>query len=270
MNVILRFFKGVKDELVLVILVFFGLFTFFYSSQYYHARFFRLTTNISGTFNASQTAIHSYFKLQSENKRLAEENAALRQNIFVKPSNVMAEAQKVVFSGIEYDVLEAQVIYNTTHLAKNYFVINQGLNHGVAQNMAVFSSKGIAGRVIEVTQNYSKVMSLLNKDFSLIPTIGNLQITGVLNWEGQNPNELSLSGISKHSFNDTLKNIYTSSASYYFPDHLPIGKIIDKSLLESGNEYILKIKPLTDFTNLKYVYVYGAKNIKELNNLDPI
>ncbi|WP_457831792.1 rod shape-determining protein MreC, partial [Staphylococcus aureus] len=62
----------------------------------------------------------------------------------------------------KYTYLPASVVGNTYTLQNNYLILERGSTQGVKKGMSVLGPNGIVGIVVEVTDNYSKVMSLLH------------------------------------------------------------------------------------------------------------
>ena len=69
---------------------------------------------------------------------------------------------------------------------KNYVQINGGYNQGVKDNMGVFSSDGgLVGQVVNVSANYSQVMSLLHVQNKVNVMVKKSNSSGTLSWDGK-------------------------------------------------------------------------------------
>ena len=134
--------------------------------------------------------------------------------------------------------------------------------------MGVVSDKGIIGITDRVSENYSRVISILNTNLNINAKLNNTNFFGVLNWNGSNSNILQLSDLPKQiniSIGDT---IITGGNSLIFPMGIPIG-IVSSYKLDNTQNYIeAQIKLFNDMTNLNYVYIVKNNNKKEIIELN--
>ena len=63
--------------------------------------------------------------------------------------------------------------------------------------MAVTGPQGIVGVVVAVSDNYSKVMSLLNRNSKVSSMLKKDNVTGSVEWDGNDPSYLTLKGIPR-------------------------------------------------------------------------
>jgi rod shape-determining protein MreC len=61
--------------------------------------------------------------------------------------------------------MDAKVIRNSVNQSANYIYLDKGASMGIKEQMGVISAKGIVGQVVKVTDHYSAVMSILNRNF---------------------------------------------------------------------------------------------------------
>ena len=92
----------------------------------------------------------------------------------------------------------ATVVYNTVNSQKNYIQINRGSNQGIKDNMAVISSDGsVVGVVVNVSPNFSQVMSLLHVQNHVSASLKKQREFGTVEWDGKDPRYLILKKIPK-------------------------------------------------------------------------
>jgi rod shape-determining protein MreC len=159
------------------------------------------------------------------------------------------------------------VVYNTVSSQKNYIQLNRGSNDGIRDNMSVLSSDGAAiGVVVNVSPNFSQVMSLLHvqsRRSVIMKRTGNI---GIIEWDGQNPLYLTLKNIPKSDSVAVGDSILTSVNSY-FPPGFMVGTV-DKVIMDkNSNYYVLRIKPAANFFNLQQVHVVENLQFDEQNKL---
>ena len=60
-----------------------------------------------------------------------------------------------------YTFVDGEIVNNSIIREDNYFTINRGKRHGVFPKVGVIAPQGIAGIVINATNNYALVVYLL-------------------------------------------------------------------------------------------------------------
>jgi rod shape-determining protein MreC len=148
------------------------------------------------------------------------------------------------------------VVYSTINSPKNYIQLNRGANQGIRDNMAVISSDGSAvGVVINVSPNFSQVMSLLHVQNSVSASLKKSGDFGTAEWDGKDPRYLILKRIPKTVEIKKGDTVLTSSVSFNFPPGYMVGTIADVKLDNTTGMYLLKVKTGASFNNLQQVYV---------------
>lgn len=257
MRQIVDFFVRNKNFILFVFLFSVSLTLLFTSSNFHKSYFLNSTNLISGNIYEFNKSIKDYFNLGKINEDLSLENQSLRERLY----NLNLKNQ-------QYNVFNARVIKNSYSLTNNYLTINLGAKDSIKNDMGVVSDKGIIGITDRVSENYSRVISILNTNLNINAKLNNTNFFGVLNWNGSNSNILQLSDLPKQiniSIGDT---IITGGNSLIFPMGIPIG-IVSSYKLDNTQNYIeAQIKLFNDMTNLNYVYIVKNNNKKEIIELN--
>lgn len=184
---------------------------------------------------------------------------------------------QITRDSIPYDTLghyrryiwrEAQVVYNTVNAEKNYIQINRGSNQGISDNMGVFSSDGgLVGQVVNVSPNYSMVMSLLHVQNKVSVLVKKTGSSGIISWDGQQPRILNLSNISKSDSLVKGDTILTGNYSLSFPPGQMVGTIEEIIADNSTNFYVLKIRTAANFNDLQQVLIVENLQYRDENDL---
>ena len=208
--------------------------------------------------------------MKEENRRLLKMNDSL-MNLLPGNFSKLDTSVKIVKDTIPYDTLgnfrhyawrDAQVMYNTVNGEKNYVQINLGHNQGIRDNMGVFSSDGgLVGQVVNVSPNFSQVMSLLHVQNKVNVLVKKSNSSGTLSWDGKDPRYLTLSSIPKSDSLVKGDTILTGKYSLSFPPGHMVGTVAEIIPDPSTNFYVLKIKAAANFQNLQQVMV--VENIQE-------
>jgi rod shape-determining protein MreC len=134
--------------------------------------------------------------------------------------------------------------------------LNRGSKQGIKDNMAVISSDGYpVGIVVNVSSNFSEVMSLLHIQNTVNASLKKSGEFGTLQWDGKDPRFLTLKNIPKSIKVNKGDTVLTSIYSYNFPPGYMIGTVADISVDNVTGFFILKVKTAADFFNLQQVHV---------------
>ncbi len=148
------------------------------------------------------------------------------------------------------------VVYNTVNSQKNFIQINRGASQGIKDNMAVVSSDGSAvGVVVNISANFSQVMSLLHVQNTVSASLKKSGDFGTAEWDGKDPRYLSVEKIPKTAEVKKGDTVLTSSVSYNFPPGYMVGTVADVKLDNTTGMYLLKVKTAANFYNLQQVHI---------------
>ncbi|MFA7081206.1 MAG: rod shape-determining protein MreC [Bacteroidales bacterium] len=211
---------------------------------------------VGNVSNHTQNISH-YFTLGSSNESLVRENAMLRSRIessYVKYQHRAFQYNDTIYKQ-QYEYIDAKVIQKTINKRNNYFILNKGTLHGVKKNMGVISPDGIVGVIINVSQNFSLVMSVLHQDSR--PNIKNARtkISGTLVWDGVDYSKGKLIDIPSSIPLKVGDTIITSGFSQDFPEGIKVGKITTFDKDKGTGFYVVDIKFSVDYNKLEYVYI---------------
>lgn len=233
-------------------------------NRFHRAKGLGAANEITGWFNSKYNNAEDFFRMKEENRRLLRMNDSL---LNLLPSNFakLDTSSRLVVDTIPYDTLghyrrfiwrDAQVVYNTVNSEKNYIQINRGSNQGMKDNLGVFSSDGgLVGQIVNVSPNYSQVMSLLHVQNKVSVLVKKSGSTGIISWDGKNPRILTLSNISKSDSLVKGDTVLTGNYSLSFaPGHM-VGTIDEIVPDNSSNFYILKVRTKANFNDLQQVQV---------------
>lgn len=250
------------ESLALVLLV---------NSTYYQRSVLQTAGNsLSGRFYSSVSNISEYLKLRRTNELLANENALLRQMkgvSYLKTDTNSFWVEDTIYKQ-QYRYIVARVINNSVGKRNNYIMLNKGRRHGIDKDMAVITSNGVVGTVVNVSDNFAWVMSVLNKQTKISGRIIKNNQMGTVVWNGIDHNFGTLTDIPAHVKIAKGDTITTSGFSYIFPANIMLGTISDFRVEQGEHFYIIPFKFSVDFNSLDYVYVVKNLLKKEQEELE--
>src|SRR5215510_11626365 len=246
-------------------------------NKYHHAVGLGVANELTGWMNSKYANVDQYFHLKQESDRIHHVNDSLINLLktnFLNPDT----ATQFVQDTIPYDTLgdrrryvwrDAEVVSNSVNSERNYLQINRGSRQGIRDNMAVLNSDlSLVGIVVNTSDNFSQVMSLLhvkNNVNAIMKKSGN---AGTISWDGKNPLLLTMTGVPK---SDTIvkgDTVLTGTYSLSFPPLKMIGTVASIVKDNSSSFYILRIKTGANFQNLQHVFVVENLQGDEQESLD--
>lgn len=261
MRYILAFIWRYKFFFLFLVLEAFSLILIADRSYYQRAVITNATDGVTGTIYKTWSDFTAYFRLRQENERLAAENARLWQRLTKSQLSEDSTSIPVQDSAYhqQYSYTVARVISNSTTTRNNYIMLDKGRRQGIAHDMAVFNSNGIVGTVVSVSDNFSWVMSMLNKNTKVSARINRLNQMGTVVWNGGSPAFGTLRDIPAHVKIKPGDTISTSGYSHIFPEGIMIGTV-EKIHVEKGEHfYVIDFRFSADLNSLQYVYI--VKNL---------
>lgn len=236
--------------------------TLLVNNTYYQQSIVLSTGNrLTGRFYASVSNFTDYLKLKTINEQLASENARLRQMkgfSFLKNDTASFWVNDTLYKQ-QYCYIVAGVVHNTVGLRNNYIMLDKGTRSGINKDMAVITSNGVVGTVVSVSDDFSWVMSLLNKHSRISGRIVKNGQIGTIVWNGIDHLYGTLTDVPAHVKIAKGDTVRTSGFSFIFPSGVMIGTIHDFRVEQGDHFYTIPFRFGVDFNALQHVYV--VKNL---------
>lgn len=247
-----------------VLLQIFCLWMLFKFNRLHRASFLGVANEMTGRVNTQVDKLDDYFHQGEENRRLRRMNDSLL-NLLRSNYDIPDTTQRIVVDSVIKDSIkqflkyvwrDAKVVYNTVTSEKNYLQINRGARYGIRDNMAVLNSDGaVVGRVVNVSPNFSSVMSLLHVQSSVAAALKKTRDAGTIEWDGKDPRFVVLRGISKSVEVKDGDTVMTGQYSNIFPPDKLIGTVAGITSDPATGFYLLKIRTAVNFSRVQQVHV---------------
>jgi rod shape-determining protein MreC len=230
----------------------------------HEAVFSNLSMETTGWIDKQYSGVENYFHLKAENRKLVDENNTLRNMLTTNFSG--PDTSKTFFIDSlmkdttgrirKFTWLPAKVINNSISSQTNYITLERGSDQGVKKGMSVVApGNSIVGIVVGVSNNYSIVMSLLHRNSKVSSMLKKDNNAGSLEWDGKDPQVLTLKNIPKSAKVVKGDTVLTSTYSSNYPFGLMVGTVSGIGADPSSNFFTLKLKPATNFSAIQYVYL---------------
>jgi len=258
MRNLLLFITRYSAFFLFVIFEIFSLIIYVKYNSFQRATFINSANQVTGNLYAQIDKLNSYLSLKEVNDSLIRENARLRNQLlsskFADTVN-KHKADDTVYHQ-QYEYLEAKVINNSINHRNNYITINMGSKDGVEKGKGVVSSQGVVGKVIDVSEHYAIVQSLLHKDSRFSAMLVNSKERGSFAWgDNMDPKTGLLFDVSNNATPKVGELVVTSDRSL-FPAGIPIGRVSNLRPKSTVGSFLnMEVSFAVDFGKLDYVYV---------------
>lgn len=227
----------------------------------HEAVFAGIVNEITGRINTQYNKVESYLHLKENNRLLLEENTRLKNLMGISFESPDSSRITFIDSLIrdtlgrqrKYLWLPAKVVNNTVSQQYNYLTLHRGALQGVKKDMAVIGPQGVVGTVVDVSDNFSRVMSLLHINSKVSSMLKKAQVSGSVEWDGKDPHFLTLRNIPKSTPVARGDTVVTSSYSANFPSNIMVGTVDQVLQEQSSNFFIIRIRTATNFYGIEYV-----------------
>ena len=207
----------------------------------------------------------SYLKLKQTNDQLVKQNKVLMEQVYGKNAQLKPQFRKVfdtIGGGQIYTFVDGEIVFNSINRKDNYFTINRGRRDGVLPKMGVMAPTGIAGIVINTTDSYALVQSVLSLNkIKINAALKKSGYFGTLTWRGEDSRTMHLSDVPKYVPLQIGDTIVTDGKSAIFPQGIMIGKVAGYEVDSKTGFWDISVELNEKMGNLSKIYV--VKNLKK-------
>ena len=190
-----------------------------------------------------------YDDLKAENEVLKQELDALKDEkynaeVIQKENLWLREYINFANGHQDFALTDARIIGRSADNYSTVITLDKGGVHGIKNGMAVITSEGVLGRVIEVGLDYCRVERIVEAQSSVGVRIQRSEAEGILQGDA------GLEGVCKMTFingDADIKigdKVYTSGGSgSYYPSGLYVGEVSAIDADESTRQLIATVTP---------------------------
>ena len=175
---------------------------------------------------------NSFWELKS--RRLEIENNLLKRELSLAPP-------------ASNNYVTAKITIDTKSSYSQSIIINVGSTSNIQKGQAAITAKGLVGSVVEVYDNYSRVLLITDINSKIPVRIGEQNIKAIV--FGSNKEKLQLSYLKDNYTINDQDLVYTSGDGGYFNSGIPLGFI-----KEDNNKFY--VIPTNDLQKLQYVQIF--------------
>jgi rod shape-determining protein MreC len=274
MRNILRFLARYSTILLFIVMQAVSLYLLFNYNNFQQSALFSTANRLTGWMYTVEEKVYGYFNLRENNESLLRENNGLILRIAHLESalRTYTDSTKIPLLRMkeaeEFSLIPARVIQNSVTHYRNYITLNVGKVDGVKPEMGVANAEGIVGVISLVTDYYSVVIPVLNREQRFSCKLKNNNANGSLSWDGIDRRFAFLEEIPPYVAVNKGDTVVTSGYSAVFPEGLMVGTVADYKVSEDANYLRLKIRLSTHFDALSNVRVIRFKHREEFKKLE--
>lgn len=263
--------KLIQKYFTFILFIFLEIFCFSVivkNNTYHKVAFINKSNSVSNSFYAFRHEISSFVALRQVNDSLAKMNASLLAQWANQPRREPLDTGHTILNSSYFDIIPAIITRNSISQTRNFIYINKGRLDGIEMDMGIITEHGPVGKVVNVTNHYACARSFLHRDNSIAVKVKNTHYFGSIVWEGKDIRVARLEDIPKHIKVKKGDTVMTSGYSSFFPEDLPVGRIIKFENNQTNNFADAQVVLFNDFGNLHHVYVIKNLRKKEIDSLD--
>lgn len=217
------------------------------------------------------SGVGRYVRALEENETLRSQNIELSNRVSLmraaQSENRRLQGLLSLSDSLNYELVAARVTSKDITRERNTFVLNVGTNDGIEIDMAVIDSRGVIGKIILVSNNYSRVMTHLNTQFFVPVRVLPSNSDGIVGWDGEKFDRLILEHIVLSASVNRGDQVVTSGQSTIFQAGYLVG-IVDSVYAESGRSTLtIHVSPSAHLDDATHVFVVKSRPNIELENL---
>ena len=269
MKILLSYLGNLKEYIIFSALIVISLLLIFQNDNV-QIRFVRvIAVNVIGTIQDGFSIIPNIFELERENKSLRETNIDLSKELSMlkeaKLENLRLNQMLEFKQRTNYRVATGKIIGKTLIQTRNNITINIGENDSVKIGMPVITDRGLVGKIVATSGNYSIAQILLNKDLKVSAKDQRSRVDGIIAWDGEG--KIRMKNVSKSADVKVGDILMTSEYSNSFPAGIPIGYVKTDNTLDNLFKNI-EVECFVNFETVEEVFVLKFLSEDERRDLE--
>ncbi|MCF8055373.1 MAG: rod shape-determining protein MreC [Desulfocapsa sp.] len=218
-------------------------------------------TKVSLTTSGLADKYVSLWKLQEENKQLRLEldtyHELLDEYREAYARNRYLEAELEFKKRETFPALMARVVGRDPSFWFQTLIVDRGKNDGVVRGMVARNSRGVVGQVLQVSNNYSKIL-LANAPSSAIDAIVQKnRVRGILKGAGEKGYVLQY--VLKNADVSEGDKIVTAGIGGVFPSGITLGTVTRVHAQRRGMFLEIEVQPAVDFSRMESLFINLAE-----------
>lgn len=214
--------------------------------------------------NKEKNDIYKKYKdLEETYNNMEFDNA--KMNELIKENNELKELLNLQNTLSEYEKINATVVNRNVGYWYNNITIDKGESSGIKKDMAVVTSDGLIGKVVNTSYLYSTIRLLTSDELGQkisvkIMISDDKYVYGLLSSYNKEEKSFVIEGISENAVISEGMTVTTTGMSNIFPSGILVGKVkeVKKDNFDLTMEAL--VTPSSNFEDISYVTVLKRKS----------
>lgn len=218
-------------------------------------------SNASTSIKSNVRGIFKFRQVVAENEDLKKEVSDLQQKVIdlTLKKNELQQLQELS-NALNYEsvnstnnLVSASIISLDGSNWFNLFTIDRGIESGIKKDCIVVNGDGLVGKVTDVGNGWSKVVSIIDQSNSVsFMVLRDMSLIGIVSGDSNG----SLSGFMLDNKASVIEgDVLVTSNMGLYPEGIKIGKILKVEYNSDTQLKTVKIKPSVSFKSLQKVAV---------------
>lgn len=233
-----------------------------------------VSLEVTGPIDGIYARAERYTRALQENASLRDETVQLSAEVArlraARRENERLRALVGFRDTVETEMVPARVVSKDIARQDNRLTLNVGSRDGVQVGMPVIDERGLVGKVVFASGNYSLVMPHQNTSFAVPAQIAELGRDGIVRWDGQQFDRLMMEYVVKTEPVEPGMLVTTSLVSGNYPPGVPIGRVDSAFAAQGRNDLIIYIQPSAPLSSVDLVYVVLNPIDEELTEVQAV
>ncbi|PSQ97392.1 MAG: rod shape-determining protein MreC [Bacteroidetes bacterium SW_9_63_38] len=217
------------------------------------------TMEVTAEVESSFAWMGRYLRVLRENEELRRRNIELSSRV-ARTRSVRMENRELrqllqLRDSTDHRLVAARIVTKDIFQQENFLTLDVGRKDGIREGMPVVHQSGIVGTVMLTSEEYSRVMPLLNTDFRVPGTIVPLQTDGIVRWDGERQDRLLLEHVVKTEPVEPGQSVVTSGHSDVFPPGRSIGTVDSVQVRPGRSELLIYLRPAVSLHEIDHAFV---------------
>lgn len=150
-------------------------------------------------------------------------------------------------------VTTARIIARGPDQWSNTFVLDKGLSSGIKKDMTAITSRGLVGKISEVSDSYSHLLLLTDINFSVAVRFQESRLEGIVSGTGLRKCQLKYIPYDEEVKRGDI--LITSGLDSLFPERIPVGYVSKFDKAGSGLFQNIEVTPFVDTRRIEEVVI---------------
>ena len=273
MLLLVRLLRRYRVFVFFLLLELFALLLYYRSRNYGTGRIYQHVQGIFSHLHLLHFGLQQYFSLRTIHQQLLKENLRLRKQVAELQAKLPDTAPYLDVANTElsaYELVLVRVLRSSYIHTHNSITLNKGTTDGLRPGMGLLGPGGIAGRIKYVSAHFAVAYSLLDTDVLTSAQLGRDGTLCSVRWPAEGARYTRLEYLPRHIQPALGDTVYTSGYGGVYPAMLPIGIIDQIDLRVDETFYRIRLRLLTNFRALHYVYAVTLPRYSEQDSLQQL